>query len=180
MDPRRGYIQYRKAIQADIHNGRGAIPLLNNILGLVSQSQAVRPNDYREEDDKIQWDKFMRFEEILSIIQECQARGPVVHGNVDLGFKKIIEETTILSGEDVSPYPYFSLSPRKCGSLADQALWKEVSHWKIAGGQLEGKCLNILQISAFKVGEGQIVSLYLQSVFRLPVRPPSNDGLDDS
>ncbi|KIS01191.1 hypothetical protein L804_01065 [Cryptococcus deuterogattii 2001/935-1] len=102
MDPRRGYIQYRKAIQADIHNGRSAIPLLNNILGLVSQSQAVRPNDYREEDDKIQWDKFMRFEEILSIIQECQARGPVVHGNVDLGFKKIIEETTILSGED--PY----------------------------------------------------------------------------
>lgn len=104
----------------------------------------------------------------------------MVHGNVDLGFKKIIEETTILSGEDISPYPYFSLSPRKCGSLADQALWKEVSHWKIAGGQLEGKCLNILQISAFKVGEGQIVSLYLQSVFRLPVRPPSNDGLDDS
>lgn len=58
---------------------------------------------------------------------------------------------------------------------------KEVSHWKIAGGQLEGKCLNVLQISAFKVGERQIVSLpYLQSVFRLPVRPPSNDGLDDS
>lgn len=122
MDPRRGYIQYRKAIQADIHNGRAAIALLNNILGLVSQLQAVRPNDYREEDGKIQWDKFLRFGEILSIIQECQARGPVVNGNVDLGFKKIIEETTILSDEDVSPYPYFHSVPRKCGSLANPGL----------------------------------------------------------
>lgn len=42
---------------------------------------------------------------------------------------------------------------------------KEVSHWKIAGGQLEGKCLNALQISAFKVGEGQIVSLPHCKVF---------------
>ncbi|KAE8537841.1 hypothetical protein D1P53_005902 [Cryptococcus gattii VGV] len=91
---------FSTAKQADIHNRRGAIPLLNNILGLVSQLQAVRPNDYREEDGKVQWDKFMRFGEILSIIQECQARGPVVNGNVDLGFKKIIEETTILSDKD--------------------------------------------------------------------------------
>lgn len=113
MDPRRGYIQYRKAIQADIHNGRGTIALLNNILSLVSQLQAVRPNEYREEDDKIQWDKFRRFREILSIIQECQARGPVVNGNVDLGFKRIIEETTILSDGDVSPYPYFHSVPEK-------------------------------------------------------------------
>lgn len=122
MDPRRGYIKYRKAIQADIYNGRGAIPLLNNILGLVSQLQAVRPNDYREEDGKIQWDKFMRFGEILSIIQECQARGPVVNGNVDLGFRKIIEETTILSDEDVSPYPYFHSVPEKMWLTCESGL----------------------------------------------------------
>ncbi|KIR74329.1 hypothetical protein I310_01931 [Cryptococcus deuterogattii CA1014] len=128
MDPRRGYIQYREAIQADIHNGRGAIPLLNNILGLVSQSQAVRPNDYREEDDKIQWDKFMRFGEILSIIQECQARGPMVHGNVDLGFKKIIEETTILSGEDISPLMERSQSLENSGGTIGGKMLKHFAN----------------------------------------------------
>lgn len=141
MDPRRGYIQYRKAIQADIHNGRGAIALLNNILSLVSQLQAVRPNDYREEDSKIQWDKFRRFGEILSIIQECQARGPVMNGNVDLGFKKIIDETTILSDEDVSPYSYFTLSPRKCGSFANQALWERSQSLENSRGTIGGKML---------------------------------------
>lgn len=42
---------------------------------------------------------------------------------------------------------------------------KEVSHWKIARGQLEGRCLNVLSISAFKMGEGQIVSLPHCQVF---------------
>lgn len=124
MDPRSGYTQYRKALQADIDNGRGAIPLLNNILGLVSRLQGVRPNDCREEDGKIQWDKFMRFGEILSMIQECQTRGPMVNGQVGQGFKKVIEETIILSDED--------------------ALWERSQSLENSGGTIGGKMLRRL------------------------------------
>lgn len=142
MDPRSGYTQYRKALQADIDNGRGAIPLLNNILGLVSRLQGVRPNDCREEDGKIQWDKFMRFGEILSMIQECQTRGPMVNGQVGQGFKKVIEETIILSDEDVSPCSYFSCLGGNVTHLPFRLYGKEVSLSKTAGVQLGGKCLD--------------------------------------
>ncbi|WVO16238.1 hypothetical protein L204_103909 [Cryptococcus depauperatus] len=100
MDPRGGYVHYRRALQADISHGRGAIPLLTNILGLVSRLQAVRPEDIRKTDGKIQWDKFMRLGEILGTIQECQSRGAIVKGPVGTGFKQVIKDTVILSNED--------------------------------------------------------------------------------
>lgn len=143
MNPRGGYIQYRKALQVDIDSGREAIPLLNNILGLVSRLQEVRPNDCREEDGKVQWEKFMRFGEILAMIQECQARGPAVNGQVDQGFKKVIEETTILSDEDVSSLILiFLYLPENVTHLPFRLYGQEASRWKTAGVQLGGNCLS--------------------------------------
>ncbi|WVQ82300.1 hypothetical protein IAT38_004428 [Cryptococcus sp. DSM 104549] len=100
MDARGGYVHYRRALQADISHGRGAIPLLTTILGLVSRMQAVRPEDVRKEDGKVQWDKFLRYGEILGIIQECQAKGPIVSGPVEARFKRMMEDTAVISNED--------------------------------------------------------------------------------
>ncbi|WWC61836.1 uncharacterized protein I303_104421 [Kwoniella dejecticola CBS 10117] len=103
MDPRGGYVHYRRALQADISNGRASIPLLNNILGLINRLQNVRKEDKRVgEGDRmeIQWDKFLKFGEILNVINDCQIRGPIVRGEVNEGFRKIVEDTVIISNED--------------------------------------------------------------------------------
>ncbi|ODN79845.1 hypothetical protein L202_03739 [Cryptococcus amylolentus CBS 6039] len=100
MDPRGGYVHYRRALQADISHGRGAIPLINNILSLVIRLQSVRHEDVRKSDGMVQWDKFMRFGEILGTITDCQNRGPAVQGEASPGFRKLMEETVILTDED--------------------------------------------------------------------------------
>jgi len=63
--------------------------------------QTVRPEDKRA-DGAIQWDKFARFGEILSIIPVCQSKGPFVSGEPSDAFRRILEDTTVISSEDVS------------------------------------------------------------------------------
>lgn len=72
------------------------------IIGLVNRLQAVRPEDIREEDGRIQWDKFAKFGEYLSVIPECQAKGAPVLGTVSPVLKAVIEDTPIITDEDVS------------------------------------------------------------------------------
>ncbi|WWC94144.1 hypothetical protein V866_000983 [Kwoniella sp. B9012] len=100
MDPRGGYVHYRRALQADISNGRASIPLLTNILGLVNRLQNVRKEDKRVDKVEIQWDKFYKMGEILNVILECQIRGPIIRGEVVDSFRKIIEDTMIITNED--------------------------------------------------------------------------------
>lgn len=80
------------------------------MIGLVNRLQAVRPEDVREEDGRIQWDKFAKFGEYLSIIPECQAKGAPVLGTVSPALKAIIQETPVITDEDVS-----ELVPRTAG-----------------------------------------------------------------
>lgn len=101
MDPRGGYVHYRRALQADSTYGHAAIPLLTTVLSLVSRLQAGRPEDVRA-DGMIQWDKFARFGQILSVINEFQARGAMVPGHVTPAFRRLMEETPIIGNEDVS------------------------------------------------------------------------------
>ncbi|KAL7421852.1 hypothetical protein Q5752_003623 [Cryptotrichosporon argae] len=99
MDPRGGYVHYRRALQADIAHGRAAIPLLVATLGLVNRLQVVRRADVRD-DGMIHWDKFARFGDILGVLGECQARGPVVRDQVGPSFRRLIEETPVITNED--------------------------------------------------------------------------------
>ncbi|KAL1413595.1 hypothetical protein Q8F55_001370 [Vanrija albida] len=99
MDPRGGYVHYRRALQADSTYGHAAIPLLTTVLGLVSRLQAGRPEDVRA-DGLIQWDKFARFGQILSVIPEFQSRGAMVPGSVTPAFRRLIEDTPIIGNED--------------------------------------------------------------------------------
>lgn len=71
------------------------------ILGLINRLQSVRREDIRE-DGAVQWDKFEKFGEILSVISECQNRGPMVPGDVSPSLRALIENTSIIDGEDVS------------------------------------------------------------------------------
>ncbi|KAK4687572.1 hypothetical protein P7C73_g2543, partial [Tremellales sp. Uapishka_1] len=99
MDPRGGYTHYRRALAADISHGRAAIPLLTTMLGLVNRLQVVRPQD-RREDGLIQWDKFAKLGDILSIIPECQSKGPIVPLPVSNSFRNLIYGTNIIEDED--------------------------------------------------------------------------------
>ena len=72
------------------------------MLGLISRLQAVRKEDIRESDGYIQWDKFARFQEILAIIPECQRKQSMVQGPATPAFMRMIEDTPIISDEDVS------------------------------------------------------------------------------
>ncbi|KAK8864337.1 hypothetical protein IAR55_001584 [Kwoniella newhampshirensis] len=129
MDPRGGYVHYRRAVEADISNGRAAIPLLTAILGLVNRLQSVRPEDKREEDGKIQWDKFARFGEILSVLGECQARDPIVRGQVNEAFRKAVQETPVISNED--------------------GLWERSQLLEPSGGTVGGKMMKRLASLGF-------------------------------
>ncbi|ORX36746.1 ras guanine nucleotide exchange factor domain-containing protein [Kockovaella imperatae] len=100
MDPRGGYSQYRSVVQSDIVQGKSAIPLLTVLLGMVNRLQSTRREDIRETDNFIQWDKFARFHEILSVITDCQARGMPISGKVSPVFRRIIDETPIIMSED--------------------------------------------------------------------------------
>lgn len=99
VDPRGAYVHYRRALQADISHGRPAIPLLPTILVLVSRLQSVRPEDKRE-DGMIQWDKFVRFGQILSSIPECQQKGPMITGAPSEAFRQLIMDTPVIMNED--------------------------------------------------------------------------------
>ena len=103
FDPRGGYAQYRRTIQEDMDQSRPAIPLLTTIIGLINRLQSTRPEDVRE-DGSIQWDKYIRFAEILSVIPDCQARGPPVPGTVSPMFKRVIDDTPVIESEDVSSH----------------------------------------------------------------------------
>lgn len=50
----------------------------------------------------MQWDKFARFGQILSVITEFQARGPMVTGEASAAFKTMINDMPVLMSEDVS------------------------------------------------------------------------------
>lgn len=119
MDPRGGYITYRRALQSDASHGRSAIPLLyveekinshltssTNILGLVNRLQVVRPDDRRESDGLVQWDKFAQFADILIVIAECQGRGcPAPQNSAVPAIKRVLHDTPVIESEDVSPRP---------------------------------------------------------------------------
>jgi hypothetical protein len=71
------------------------------IFPMIVKLQSVRPEDVRS-DGRIQWDKFMRFGEILSVLSDCQARGPMVPGTPSTTFTSILKDTVIIDDEDVS------------------------------------------------------------------------------
>jgi len=73
----------------------------NNLLGLVSRLQGARKEDIRDNGD-IQWDKFALIYDILSIVSECQGKDTMVSGASSEVFKRLIEDTPIISDEDVS------------------------------------------------------------------------------
>lgn len=75
------------------------------LLGLISRLQTVRKQDIRSDGD-IQWDKFARFYDILSTISQCQDKESMVSGPVSEGFRRLIEDTPVISDEDVS-LPFF-------------------------------------------------------------------------
>lgn len=76
----------------------------NNLLGLVSRLQGARKEDIRS-DGEIQWDKFLLFYDILSIVSECQGKEPLISGAPSEAFKKLINDTPIITDEDVSHHP---------------------------------------------------------------------------
>jgi hypothetical protein len=73
----------------------------NNLLGLVSRLQGARKEDIRA-DGQIQWDKFILFYDILSIVSECQSKDPMISGAPPEVFRKLINDTPIINDEDVS------------------------------------------------------------------------------
>jgi hypothetical protein len=68
---------------------------------MVNRLQAIRPQDVRP-DGMVQWDKFAKFGEYLGVIPECQARGSMVPGEPSSAFRALIEDTPIITNEDVS------------------------------------------------------------------------------
>lgn len=74
----------------------------NNLLGLVSRLQGARKEDIRA-DGQIQWDKFILFYDILSIVSECQSKDPMISGAPSDLFRKLINDTPIINDEDVCP-----------------------------------------------------------------------------
>jgi hypothetical protein len=68
---------------------------------MVNRLQAIRPGDVRQ-DGMVQWDKFAKFGEYLGVIPECQARGSMVPGEPSSAFRALIEDTPIITNEDVS------------------------------------------------------------------------------
>ncbi|EIW70717.1 hypothetical protein M231_02629 [Tremella mesenterica] len=99
MDPRAGFVLYRRALQADISHGRPAIPLMATIISLISRLHSVRREDVRE-DGAIQWDKFARFGQILSVITECQQKGPMMNDPPSPAFRSLIHDTPVIMNED--------------------------------------------------------------------------------
>jgi hypothetical protein len=79
----------------------------NNLLGLVSRLQGARKEDIRA-DGEIQWDKFLLFYDILSIVHECQSADPMISGAPSELFKKLINDTPMIHDEDVSPLRFLS------------------------------------------------------------------------
>ena len=71
------------------------------ILGMINRLQTVRRED-RRADGHIPWDKFARFGEILEVISACQSRGPMVSGSPSASFRHALEDTPIITTEDVS------------------------------------------------------------------------------
>ena len=63
--------------------------------------QSVRREDIRP-DGMVQWDKFMRFGEILTIVPKCQARGAIVPGTPSKTFITILHNVPVIHDEDVS------------------------------------------------------------------------------
>lgn len=99
VDPRSGYMHYRRALQADSTYGHNAIPLLTTILSLVNRLHAARSED-RRPDGTVAWDKFSRFGAMMSVIPEFQARGCNVPGEVNASFRRLIEATPVIRSED--------------------------------------------------------------------------------
>jgi len=71
------------------------------LISLVAKMQSVRREDIRP-DGMVQWDKFMRFGEILAIIPKCQARGAIVPGKSSKTFMTILHNVPVIHDEDVS------------------------------------------------------------------------------
>ena len=75
---------------------------------MINRLQSVRREDAREDGD-VQWDKFAKFGQILSVITDFQSRGPMVSGEVSATFKAMIDDMPVIMSEDVSCVP----SPRQ-------------------------------------------------------------------
>jgi hypothetical protein len=69
-------------------------------LGLINRLQAVKTDDIK--DGEVNWDKFEKFGEILSVITDCQRRGSVISAEPSSRIKKVIEELPVIDHEDVS------------------------------------------------------------------------------
>ncbi|ORY34095.1 ras guanine nucleotide exchange factor domain-containing protein [Naematelia encephala] len=121
MDTRGGYMYYRRVLAADMLHGRPAIPLLTTILSLVNRLQGARSED-RRADGMIQWDKFARFADMVSVITECQSKGSMVRGQVSMAFKSFIEDTPIIINEDGLYERSQMLEPPAGGSTAGNIL----------------------------------------------------------
>jgi hypothetical protein len=68
---------------------------------MINRLQSVRREDVRQDGD-VQWDKFAKFGQILSVITEFQARGPMVAGEASAAFKTMMNDMPVLMSEDVS------------------------------------------------------------------------------
>ena len=68
---------------------------------MINRLHSVRKEDVREDGD-VQWDKFAKFGQILSVITEFQSRGPMVTGDAGAAFKAMINDMPVLMSEDVS------------------------------------------------------------------------------
>lgn len=107
------------------------------IIGLVNRLQAVRPEDIREEDGRIQWDKFAKFGEYLSVIPECQAKGAPVLGTVSPALKAIIQETPVITDEDVSGL--MPLRREGVRLMRRRACLSGVAYWSLRQGRGPGQ-----------------------------------------
>lgn len=70
----------------------------------MSRLQGARKEDIRA-DGQIQWDKFILFYDILSIVSECQSKDPMISGAPTELFKRLINDIPIIKDEDVSHFP---------------------------------------------------------------------------
>jgi hypothetical protein len=75
---------------------------------MVNRLQAIRPDDVRA-DGMVQWDKFAKFGEYLAVIPQCQAKGSMSPGEATPAFRGLIEDTPIITNEDVSAFSSRSL-----------------------------------------------------------------------
>ena len=79
---------------------------------MINRLQSVRREDVRKDGD-VQWDKFAKFGQILSVVTEFQTRGPMVSGEASPSFRAMIRDMPVIMSEDVSSTLAHDGSPRQ-------------------------------------------------------------------